>query len=62
MRRWPICRKCAHCALYQQYRTEDAYHAIVECSKGLISGSHFIERCSGFNRKRRRKGKPSWLR
>ena len=60
--KWPICRRCAHCALYQQYKDDYSYGAVVRCSKGLLHGEAFIERCSGFYRKKRNKGKPSWLR
>ena len=60
--RHPLCRKCAHCSFYQRSTTGWHQETLVERTKDLIEGEGFVTECSGFDRKRRNKGKPSWLR
>ena len=60
--RHPICRRCAHCSFYQRSETGWHQEILIKCTKGLMESEGFISECSGYDRRRRSKGKPSWLR
>ena len=57
-----LCLRCTHCSFYQEAMTAEHLEISATCTKGLLNDGSLVMRCSGFDRKGRRKGKPSWLR